>query len=174
MSHLGWKPHANIFTGSYASSLPRARLCFKIWELCSSLNVVMYSFCVSSTRSKLRTKSWSVFFSSSPFDLSRAKAKIITQERKVPREANFGKAAILTDEVPIAKVKRNEANCSSTTEGSKERLGKSNGEEDKKMLQDLVRSLERVLGTHEYMTTFREEHNSHILKQRRALGNNDA
>ena len=69
-SHLGWKPHANIFIRSYASSLPRASLCFRIWELCSSLSVVMYSFCVLSTRSKLRTKSWSVFFSSSPFDLS--------------------------------------------------------------------------------------------------------
>ena len=51
------------------------------------------------------------------------------------------------DEVPFAKVERNEAICSSTTEGSKERLGKSNGEEEKKMLQDLVRSLERVLNT---------------------------
>ena len=83
--------------------------------------------------------------------------------------------AILTDEVPIAKVERNEANCSSTSEGSKERLGKSNKEEEKKTLQDLIWSLERVLSTqNEYMTTLREEHNSHILKQRRALGSDDA
>ena len=74
-------------------------------------------------------------------DLSRAKAEMIRQEEKAPRETNSGKAAILTDEVPIAKVERNEANCSSTIEGSKERLGKSNGEKEKKTLQDLVRSL---------------------------------
>ena len=79
------------------------------------------------------------------------------------------------DEVPIAKVERNEANCSSTTEGLKEKLGKSNGEGEKKALQDLVRSLERVLSTqNEYMTTLREEHNSKILKQRRALRSDDA
>ena len=84
----------------------------------------------------------------------RAKAKMIRQERKAPREANSGKTTILMDEVPIAKVERNEANCSSTIKGSKERLGKSNGEEEKKTLQDLVRSLERVLSTqNEYMTT---------------------
>ena len=83
--------------------------------------------------------------------------------------------AILTDEVSIVKVERNEAKCSSITEGSKERVGKSNGEEVKKTLQDLVRSLERVLSTqNEYMTTFKEEHNSHILKQRRTLGSDDA
>ena len=108
-------------------------------------------------------------------DLSKAKAKMIRQEEKAPREVGSGKAAILTNEVPIAKVERNEANCLSTTKRSKERLDKSNGEEKKKTLQDLVRSLERVLGTqNEYMTTFREEHNSHILKQRRALGSDDA
>ena len=108
-------------------------------------------------------------------DLFETKAKMIRQEKKSPREVKPGKAAILTDEVPITKVERNEANCSSTTEGSKERLGKSNGEEEKKTLQDLVQSLERVLSTqNEYITTLRVEHNSQILKQRRALGNNDA
>ena len=100
---------------------------------------------------------------------------MIRQEEKSPREVRPGKAAILTDEVPITKVERNEANCSSTTEGSKERLGKSNGEKEKKTLQDLIQSLERVLGTqNEYMTMSREEHNSHILKQRRVLGSDDA
>ena len=70
---------------------------------------------------------------------------MIRQEEKAPREVGLGKTAMLTDEVPIAKVERNEANCSSTTERSKERLGRSNGEKEKKTLQDLVRSLERVL-----------------------------
>ena len=67
-------------------------------------------------------------------DLSTAKAEMIRQEGKALREANSGKVAILTDEVPITKVERNEAKCSSTTEGLKERLGKSNGEEEKKTL----------------------------------------
>ena len=67
-------------------------------------------------------------------DLFETKTKMIRQEGKAPRETNSGKAAILTDEIPIAKVERNEANCSSTTKGSKERLEKSNGEEEKKML----------------------------------------
>ena len=71
-------------------------------------------------------------------DLFKTKAKMIRQEENDPREIGPGKAAILTNEVPIAKVERNEANCSSTTEGSKERLGKSNGEKKKKTLQDLV------------------------------------
>ena len=108
-------------------------------------------------------------------DLSRAKAEMIRQEGKAPREANSGKVAILTEEVSIVKVERNEAKCSSITERSKERVGKSNGEEVKKTLQDLVRSLERVLSTqNEYMTTLKEEHNSQILKQRRALRSDDA
>ena len=75
-------------------------------------------------------------------DLFETKAKMIRQEEKTLREVEPGKATILTDEVPIAKVERNEANCSSTIEGSKERSGKSNGEEEKKTLQVLVWSLE--------------------------------
>ena len=62
-------------------------------------------------------------------DLFETKAKMIRQEEKSPREVRPGKAAILTDEVPITKVEKNEVNCSSTTERSKERLGKSNGKE---------------------------------------------
>ena len=65
-------------------------------------------------------------------DLFETKEKMIRQEEKASREVGLGKTAILTDEVPIAKVERNESNCSSTTEGSKERLGKSNGEKEKK------------------------------------------
>ena len=63
---------------------------------------------------------------------------MIRQKEKAPREVGLGKATILTDEVPIAKVEKNEANCSSTTKGLKERLGKSNREEEKKTFQDLV------------------------------------
>ena len=63
---------------------------------------------------------------------------MIRQEEKAPKEVGSGKMVIPTDEVPIAKVEKNEANCLSTTEGSKERLGKSNGEEEKKTVQDLV------------------------------------
>ena len=65
-------------------------------------------------------------------DLFEAKAEMIRQEEKAPKVVGSGKAAIPTDEVPIAKVERNEANCSSTTKGSKERLGKSNGRKRRK------------------------------------------
>ena len=83
---------------------------------------------------------------------------MIRQEEKAPKEVGSGKTAIPTDEVPIAKIERNETNFSSTTEGSKERLGKSNGKEEKKTFQDLVQSLERVLSIqNEYTTTLKEE-----------------
>ena len=64
------------------------------------------------------------------------------QEKETSKEANFGKAAMSKEKVPIAKVRKSEAGSSSTTEGSKERSGKPNGEEEKKVLQDLVRNLE--------------------------------
>ena len=56
------------------------------------------------------------------------------QEHGVPREASPEKAAILRDAVPIAKVEKDEASGSLTTEGSKERLCKPNEEEENKML----------------------------------------
>ena len=100
---------------------------------------------------------------------------MIRQEEKAPREVGLGEGYNTDGWGTHCQSRKNEANCSSTTEGSKERLGKSNGEEEKKTLQDLVQSLERVLGTqNEYMTMSREEHNSHILKQRRALESDDA
>ena len=71
------------------------------------------------------------------------------------------------DKVPIAKVRRNEADCSSTIEGSKEQPCEPNGEEKKKTLQDLVQNLERMLNErNEYITTLREEHNGQTLKRR--------
>ena len=50
-----WLPHA--------SSLPKVCLCFKVRELCSSLNVVIHSFCLTNIRSKPWANSWSAFFS---------------------------------------------------------------------------------------------------------------
>ena len=71
-------------------------------------------------------------------DPSRAKVEMTRQEKKTPKEANFGKAAIPKEKIPIAKVQRSEVGSSSTTEGSKERSREPNEEEEKKVLQDLV------------------------------------
>ena len=74
------------------------------------------------------------------------------------------------EKVPIAKV-----GSSSTTEGSKERSCEPNGEEEKLVLQDLVRNLERILNEqNEYITTLRGEHNGQSLKRRWTSGNGDA
>ena len=74
------------------------------------------------------------------------------------------------EKVPIAK-----AGSSSTTEGSKERSREPNGEEEKMMLQDLVRNLERILSEqNEYITTLRGEHNGQSLKRRWTPENGDA
>ena len=67
-------------------------------------------------------------------DLFEAKAKMIKQEEKAPREVRFGKMTIPRDKVSIAKDKRGEVGGSLTTERSKERLCKSNKKEEKKML----------------------------------------
>ena len=48
-------------------------------------------------------------------DLSRAKGEAVRQEQEAPRETNPGKAIMPSDKVPIAKIKRSEAFCSSTT-----------------------------------------------------------
>ena len=74
------------------------------------------------------------------------------------------------EKVPIAK-----ASSSSTTEGSKERSCEPNGEEEKIVLQDLVRNLERILNEqNKYITTLRVAHNGQSLKQRWIPGNGDA
>ena len=61
-------------------------------------------------------------------DLFETKAKMIRQEEKAPREVGSRKAAIQRDEVSVSKVERGEAEGSSTTERSKERLCKLNRE----------------------------------------------
>ena len=79
------------------------------------------------------------------------------------------------EKVPIAKVRRNETGSSSTTEGSKERSCEPNGEEKKKMLQDLVQNLERILNEqNEYITSLRKEHDGQTLKRGWTPRNGDA
>ena len=51
----------------HASPFPGVHLRFRLWPLCSPLSVVIYSFCSLSIRSRFRTKSWSIIFSSSSF-----------------------------------------------------------------------------------------------------------
>ena len=53
-------------------------------------------------------------------DLFRAKVEMTRQEKKTVKEANFGKAAMPKEKVPIAKVRRSEVGFSSTTKRSKE------------------------------------------------------
>ena len=50
---------------------------------------------------------------------SKEKAKVTRQEKEAPREAIPKKTAMPKEKVPIAKVRKNEASSSSTTEGSK-------------------------------------------------------
>ena len=61
------------------------------------------------------------------------------QEKETIKEASSRKTTISKDKVPVAKIRKSEAGCSMTVEGSKERLCEMNEEEKKKMLQDLVR-----------------------------------
>ena len=56
-----WLSHASPLLGVH----PRLR----VWPLCFSLSEVIYSFYSLSIRSRFWTKSWSIFFSSSPFGL---------------------------------------------------------------------------------------------------------
>ena len=77
-------------------------------------------------------------------DLFEAKAEMIRQEENAPREAGSGKMVMPRDEVSIAKDKRGEVS-SLTTEGSKEQLCKPNKEEEKKILQHMIRELELML-----------------------------
>ena len=78
-------------------------------------------------------------------DPSWAKVEIARQEHGVLREASLEKSAIPRDEVPIAKVERDEASGSLTTDGSKAQLYGSNIEEEEKTLQCMMRKLELML-----------------------------
>ena len=79
------------------------------------------------------------------------------------------------EKVPIAKVQKNEASSSPTTEGSKGRSCEPNGEEEKKVLQDSVQNLERILNEqNEYITLLKEEHNGQTLKRRWTPRSGDA
>ena len=75
---------------------------------------------------------------------SRTKVEVTRQEREAPMEANSGKATMPRDKVLVAKTGRNETGCPSTVEGSKERPHEHNGEEEKKVLQDLDQDIERM------------------------------
>ena len=108
-------------------------------------------------------------------DPSRAKAKITRQEKEAPSEAIPKKAAMPKEKVHVAKVRKNEASSSSTTEGLKERSYEPNGEQEKNTLQDSAQGLERMfVEQNECVTTLIEEHNSRILKRRQILGDNEA
>ena len=65
---------------------------------------------------------------------SKAKAKLTRQEKEALSEAIPKKAAMPKEKVPIAKVRKNEASSSSTTEGLKERSCEPNGEQEKNTL----------------------------------------
>ena len=93
-------------------------------------------------------------------DSPRTNVEMKKQKKETPKKANFEKATMPKEKVPIAK-----AGSSSTTEKSKERSCEPNGEEEKRVLQDLVRNLERILNEqNEYITTLRGEHNGQNLK----------
>ena len=67
-------------------------------------------------------------------DSSRTKGEIPKQKKETPKKANFGKATMPKEKVPITK-----AGSSSTTERSKERSCEPNTEEkEKKVLQELA------------------------------------
>ena len=78
-------------------------------------------------------------------NLSRARVNMTRQKRETPKEASTEKAKMPMDRVPIAKTGRSEAGHSQTTEGSKEQMCEPIEEEEKRVLQDLVRNLEPML-----------------------------
>ena len=104
-------------------------------------------------------------------DSSRTKVEMPRQKEETPKKVNFGKATMPKERVPIAKV-----GSSSTTEGSKEWSYEPNTEEEeKKVLQELVKGLERMfVKQNECVTTPKKEHNSRTLKQRQILGSDEA
>ena len=103
-------------------------------------------------------------------DPSRTKVEVPKQEEETSKEPSFKKTAMPKEKVPIAKV-----GFLLTTKGSKKQSCEPNGEEEKKVLQELVRNLERILNEqNEYITTLRGEHNGQSLKRRWTSGNGDA
>ena len=65
-------------------------------------------------------------------DSSKAKVEMTRQEKKTANEANFRKAAMPKEKVPIPRLRRTKAGSSSTIEGSKERSCEPNTEEEEK------------------------------------------
>ena len=103
-------------------------------------------------------------------DSSRTKVEMMKQEEETSKEANFEKATMPKEKVPIPKT-----GSSSTTERSKEWSCEPNTEEEKRVLQDLVQNLEPMLDDQDkYITILIEEHDSRTLKWRRTLESNDA
>ena len=101
--------------------------------------------------------------------------EIARQEHGVPRKASPGKAAIPRDKVPIAKVGKDGASGSLTTEGSKAQLYGSNIEEEEKTLQCMMRKLELMLKEQkEYAATLREEYHRQTPGQGQTSKNDDA
>ena len=78
--------------------------------------------------------------------------------KKALREIVSRQTAIRRDEISISKVGRGEAEGSSTTKRSKERLCELNQEEKNKMLYRMIQELEQMLKEQkEYSATLREE-----------------
>ena len=101
--------------------------------------------------------------------------EIARQEHGVPREASPRKAAIPRDEVLIAKVGRDGASGSLTTEGLKAQLYGSNIKEEEKTLHCMMRKLELMLKEQkEYAATLREEYHRQTPRQRQTSENDDA
>ena len=96
-------------------------------------------------------------------DSFRTKVEMPRQEEETPKEVNFGKTTMPKEKMPTAK-----AGSSSTTEKSKEQPCKLDKEEgEKKALQELAQSLERMfVEQNECVITLKEEHNSRTLKRR--------
>ena len=93
------------------------------------------------------------------------------QKEETPNEANFEKATMPKEKVPIAK-----AGSSSIIERLKERSCKPNTEEEeKKVLQELAQGLERMsVKQNEFVITLKKEHHSRTLKRRRTLESDEA
>ena len=65
---------------------------------------------------------------------SRTNVEMTRQEKEIPKETDFGKAAIPKGKVSFAKVRRSEGGSSLTTERSTERSREPSGEEEQKVL----------------------------------------
>ena len=99
---------------------------------------------------------------------------MIRKEEKASREVGSRKATIRRNEVSISKVERGEAEGSSTTERSKERLCELNREKENKTLYHMIRELEQMLKEKkEYSATLREENRQQIPRQGQVSGTDD-